>query len=205
MTRHGHPTVQIPQVFTAALAASVYICVAQRLGAYVVAADYLDKAGNVDWAELRFGCFPLVLVVLWTAKNSIDEFKSFTRDPGDAFSLGWTILFSTSAYIVLATTASVLFVGVKPVWGLFLFFVVCSLWSWSSVYRYSNAQGIDLEKHERRQMWAVAYPVQAAAMFILTLETPVELTSLLVLLSLGMFAWDAWQSKTFVSSHSAGA
>jgi hypothetical protein len=201
-----HPTVQIPQVLTAALAASVYICLAQRMGAYFVEDEY--RRGNVvDWAELLFGGVSFALIFLWTAKNSIDEFKSFSREPGAAFSLFWTVMCSAAAYVALATSASMLFDGMKAIWGLVAFFGICTFWSLNSVYRYSKLQSHqrDAVKERRRRLWTLWYPNCGLALAIVALLPGLNWTDLAAAIPLGVLVWDARHSATFESNNPVGA
>lgn len=190
----GH-VARILQVLTAALAASVFICIAQRLGSYLQANHHL-VGDRTDWPELGWGSLALMLTMLWTAKNSVDEFRAFDKPPTTAFSLGATVLFSTCAYVALATAGSLLFDGMKPFWALAAFFGICTVWSLESLVRHILKKS-DRQTIRGRIEWAVAYPICAAALVWYASTGGTGWTAILVFVPIGYFVRDAWKLKTF--------
>ena len=198
---------RIPQVLTAALSASVFICIAQRLGAYFGADLHLTAARGPDWPELLLGAIPLILTMAWTAKNSVDEFKAFGDPPSNAFSLGATVLFSTCAYVALATAGSLVFDGMKASWALSIFFGICTLWSLESVRRHSRLEAgkRDKKKYRQRLEWAIAYPFCAAALAVYACRDGAGWAAWLPLVPIVYFFRDAWKCETFFTNRKGSA
>jgi len=190
---------RIVQILTAALSASVFICIAQRLGAYFIADHHLAAGQLVDWPEIWWGCIPLALTMLWTAKNSVDEFRAFGKPPSPVFSLGTTVLFSTCAYVALATAGSLLFDGMKAIWALAVFFAICSLWSLASAWRHASQESAKRDRRKLRERfeWSLAYPICAGSLAYYAHHNGEGWTALLPLVPAVYFVRDAWNLKTF--------
>jgi hypothetical protein len=155
-------SVKIPQVLSGALGAAVYTCLAQRAGTYLLesggpAPSLFSLVGRspiwFDWATA-------VVLLLWTTKNLVDDFKAFETDPDQAFNLLLTVFFSAGAYTLLALAASTLFRGALATQILFVYFVILALWSfcsWLRRCRRPERDAIAREKLRRRGWWVILY------------------------------------------------
>ncbi|MEA3049526.1 MAG: hypothetical protein QOG84_1362 [Sphingomonadales bacterium] len=136
--------VEIPQVLSAAMAAGVFICIAQRSG------NYLLHEETWKLHDFLVGLVVLVTIGAWNAKNFIDDFKAFARRDDEGFSLGPTVAFSAATFTTLGAAGTLLFDGLKAICALVLFFVLCSIWCATSWRRRSKKNKDDPEIPRRR-------------------------------------------------------
>jgi hypothetical protein len=185
--------VEIPQVLSAAMAAGVYICIAQRAGGY-----FLDPA-DLDWQSYLISFFALFTIAAWNAKNFIDDFKAFARRDDDGFSLGPTVGFSAATFTMLGIAATLLFGGVRSVWALAGFFLLSSIWSATSWRRRKKKNRHDIEipkRWIRMILYFECFVLLAGAAF----SESRFLSFASMLCALLVFVYDARDYKTFSSS-----
>ncbi len=191
---------KIPQVFNAALAASVVVCAAQRSPEIIK----IDDLFELKTASLIFVGF--FVCVAWAMKNFVDEYRGFESGRIDGFSLARTVIFSTLAYLTLAATASN--IGDQRGQQLFMmaYFAVLTLWSTASaIHRFSIPDGQGSENVERlsiRLLWLVIYPVCAALSYWIFISDSGFKLALGAIAIVIIYAVDVRNTKTFNTNHS---
>jgi hypothetical protein len=185
--------VEIPQVLSAALAAGVFICIAQRTGAH-----FLNPESS-GWQDCVLSFAALLTIGAWNAKNFIDDFKAFARRDDAAFSLGPTVAFSAATFTTLGVAATLLFDGLKANWALVAFFLLCSAWSATSWWRRSkkNASDLEVPKRLKRFFWYLACSAVLGAAAYQGFWVWSLLALMFVLI---VFVIDAREYRTFFSS-----
>ena len=187
------PAVEIPQVLSAALAAGVYICIAQRTGGYL-----LNPRCPTPWNYI-LGFSLMAMIGIWNTKNFVDDFKAFARRSDAGFSLGPTVAFSAATFTTLGVSATLLFDGMKPIYGLIVFFVLCSIWSATSWRRRWKKDRSDPEI-PKRGLRVFLYAICAAILAIATVVDHWVGIVVAWIAVFGVFVFDARQYKTFSSS-----
>lgn len=185
--------VEIPQVLSAAMAAGVFICIAQRTGGHFL------KPGAEPWTNYLLSFATLLTIGAWNAKNFIDDFKAFARRDDTGFSLGPTVAFSAATFTTLGVAATLLFDRFKAAWALAIFFLLCSAWSANSWRRRHKRNPLDLEipKRRKRVFWYLA--CSSVLALAINVNSGIGLTCALVFIVV-IFVVDAREYRTFSSS-----
>lgn len=185
--------VQIPQVLSAAMAAGVFICIAQRTGGFFLA------PGCAPWQDYVLGFAMLVTIGAWNAKNFVDDFKAFARQADGGFSLGPTVAFGAASFTALGTASTLLFDGFKSVWALAAFFFICAAWSATSWIRRRRKNSSDAEIPKRFKR-VIYYSLCGMLLLIPVLSASWIALAVVLSLVVVIFVLDAREYKTFSSS-----
>jgi hypothetical protein len=185
--------VEIPQVLSAAMAAGVYICIAQRTGGFFLGLE------GAHWRDLLLGAVTLLTIGAWNAKNFIDDFKAFARSADRGFSLGPTVAFGAATFTTLGVAGTLLFDGTKPIWALAAFFLLCAGWSATSWRRRRRNDRSDPEIPKRLKR-VFLYLICAVALAVGAYSGHLVWLGLAFLVVLVIFVIDAREYKTFSSS-----
>ena len=192
--------VKVPQILNAALAAAVFICLAQRTP------ELIKLYPSLSSTELTRTSALIALIIAYNLKQIVDEYRAFEFGSNENFSLAPTVVFGALSYLMLAIAASNVGDVKATLYSVIGYFVVLTVWSLVSLIRrlgYKDSN-LNVDKLRRRMLWACSYGASILILLLIHIDIIEPFSNYLFLLIPVLYFYDVRDSKTFVTAHEGG-